>query len=213
MATTFQFLVEFVEYQITQQWGKGTALRRALIGRKDQPVFHDPGAEKRPDQFEHSFVGDTLGNAGHQPVMVDSIKELFQINVDHIVVALSNVTLRLGYGLMSRASRSESVAVLGKRRVPPLLENLQQRLLDQSVDDTRNAEFSDPAIRLGYFDPSDRLRLVSSLKQLRPDSWPMLTQVFHGGVDGHTIHTRTTFVPTDAFPRYFEVLSIAHLLH
>ena len=98
MTTTFQFLVEFVEYQITQQRGKGTALRRTLIGRTDQPVFHDPGAEKRPDQFEHSFVEDTLGNAGHQPVMVDSIKELFQINVDHIVVALSNVTLRLGYG-------------------------------------------------------------------------------------------------------------------
>jgi hypothetical protein len=34
--------------------------------------------------------------------------------------------------------------VLGKRRVPPLLENLQHGLLDQSVDDARHAELSDP---------------------------------------------------------------------
>ena len=103
--------------------------------------------------------------------------------------------------------------MLGKRGVPSLLENLQQRLLDQSVDDTRHAEFSDPAIRLGYFDPSDRLRLVGSFEQLGPDGWPMLTQIAHGFVDGHAVDARATLVPTHAFPRYFEVLSVAHLLH
>jgi hypothetical protein len=64
---------------------------------------------------------------------------------------------------MGGASRSEAVTVLGKRRVPLLLENLQQGLLDQSVDDARYAEFSDPAVRLGDFDPLDRLRLIGSL--------------------------------------------------
>ena len=71
---------------------------------------------------------------------------------------------------MSGASGSEAVAVLGKRRVPLLLENLQQGLLDQSVDDTGYAELSDPALRLGYVDPLDRLRLVGSLEQLDPDA-------------------------------------------
>ena len=65
--------------------------------------------------------------------------------------------------------------MLGKRRVPTLLQNLQQRLLDQSVNDTRDAEFSDPAIRLGDFDPPHRLRLVGSTKQLIPNDWPVLT--------------------------------------
>jgi hypothetical protein len=59
--------------------------------------------------------------------------------------------------------------MLGKRRVPPLLEHLQQGLLDQSVDDARDAELSDPAVRLGDFDPLDRLRLVGSIEQLRPN--------------------------------------------
>src|SRR5213076_2315567 len=67
------------------------------------------------------------------------------------------------------------------------LENLQQGLLDQSVDDARHAELSDPAVRLGYFDPLDRLRLVGSLEQLRPDAWPVLTQVALSVVDGHPI--------------------------
>src|SRR5215831_8707814 len=59
------------------------------------------------------------------------------------------------------APAGSRVAVLGKRWVPPLLENLQQGLLDQSIDDARDAELSDPAIRLGDFDPLDRLRLRS----------------------------------------------------
>jgi len=76
---------------------------------------------------------------------------------------------------MGGASRSEAVTVLGKRRVPLLLKHLQQGLLDQSVNDARYAELSDPALRLGYFDPFDRLRLVGSRVQLRPNAWPVLT--------------------------------------
>ena len=79
-------------------------------------------------------------------------------------------------GLAARydeASRSEAVAMLGKRRVPLPLKNLQQGLLDQSVDDARHAELSDPTVRLGDFDPLDRLRLVGSLEQLRPNAWPV----------------------------------------
>ena len=53
------------------------------------------------------------------------------------------------------------------------LKNLQQGLLDQSVDDARHAELSDPAVRFGDFDPFDRLRLVGSREQLRPNAWPV----------------------------------------
>jgi hypothetical protein len=82
-------------------------------------------------------------------------------------VALGDVSLRLGHRLVGRAPWSEAVAVLGERLIPPILENLQQRLLDQPVDDTRHAEFSDPAIRLGYFDPLNRMRPVVRLKPQR----------------------------------------------
>jgi hypothetical protein len=93
------------------------------------------------------------------------------------------------------------------------LQYLQHGLLDQSVDDARHAELSDPAARLGYFDPLDRLRLVGSVEQLRPYAWPVFTQVALGGVDGHPIHAGTALVPSNAFPRTLEILSVAHLLH
>src|ERR1700739_1655255 len=135
------------------------------------------------------------------------------MEVDHDAAAFGNVSLRLGHRLMSGTSRSEAVAMLGKRRAPLLLENLQQGLLDQSVDDARHAELSDPAVRLGDFDPLDRLRLVDSIEQLRPNAWPVLTQVVPGVVDGHPIHARTALIPSNAFPRSYEILSLAHFLH
>ena len=189
------------------------ALRRTLIHRTDQTVFHHPGVEKRPDEFEHTLIGHSRGDARHQAVVIDSVEKLFEIEIDHDVVALGDVALRLGDCLMGGAHRSKAVTVLGKRRVPPLLENLQHSLLNQSVDDARHAELSDPAVRLGDFDPFDRLRLIGSLKQSSPNVWPVLTQVILGGVDGHSINARTALVASNALPRSFEIPSITHLLH
>ena len=145
--------------------------------------------------------------------MIDPVEEFFEIDVDHDVVAIGDVTLRLSHCLMGGAPRSEAVAVLGECRVPPLLENLQHGLLDQSVDDARHAELSDPAVRLRDFDPFDRLRLIGPLKQLNPNVWPVLTQVILGGVDSHSINARTALVASNALPRSFEIPSITHLLH
>jgi hypothetical protein len=114
---------------------------------------------------------------------------------------------------MGGPPRSEAKAVLGERWVPALLENLQQGLLDQPVDDARDAELSDPAIRLGYVDPLDRLRLIGSREQLGSNGWPMLTQVRHGIPDSHPIDARATLVAANSFPRCFEISSVAHLFH
>ena len=110
---------------------KRAALRRALIHRTDQTVFHHPGVEERPDEFEHTLIGHSRGDARHQAVVIDSVEKLFEIEIDHDVVAVGDVTLRLSHCLMGGAPRSKAVAVLGKRRVPPLLENLQHSLLNR----------------------------------------------------------------------------------
>src|SRR5258706_14488862 len=122
--------------------------------------------------------------------MIDPVEKLFEIKVIPDAVARGNVSLRLGHRLMSGASRSKAVAMLGKRRVPSLLKNLQQGLLDQSVDDARHAGLSDHTGRLGDFKPLGRLRLVGSLEQLGPNAWPVLPQVIPGVVDSHPLHAR-----------------------
>src|SRR5208337_787495 len=213
VAPAGQLLVEIVKHDVAQEGRERTALRGPLIHRKDQAVFHHPGLEKCPDEFEHAFVGYPRSDAGHQTIVVNSVEKSFEVEINDDVVALGNVALRLGHRLMGRTPRSEAVTMLRKRRVPPLLQNLQHGLLDQSVDDARHAEFSDPAVRLGYFDPLDRLRLVGSVEQLRPYAWPVLTQVALGVLDGHPINASAALVPSNASPRTSEILSVTHLLH
>ena len=164
-------------------------------------------------RLEHALVGHPFGHASHQAVLIDSVEKFLEVDVNHHVVAVGDVLLCLGHGLMSGASRTESVAVLGKRRVPLLLEYLQQRLLDQAIDDAWHAEPSDAAGRFRDVDPFDRLRCVGSREQLCPDGRPVLPQVGRGVVDGQSVDAGTTLVPTDAFPRLFEIASVAHLLH
>jgi hypothetical protein len=149
-------------------------LRRPLLHRADQAVLHHPGLEKGPNELPHAFIRHPRGNVRHQAVVIDSVEEFFEIEINHHAVALGDVSLCLGDRLMGGTSRSEAVTVRGERRVPPLLENLQQGLLNQPIDDTGHAELSDPALRFGYFDPLDRSRLVGSFEQLRSNVWPVL---------------------------------------
>jgi hypothetical protein len=140
-------------------------------------------------------------------------KKLFEVKINNDTVAFGDIGLRLCHRLMRRTLRPEAVAVLGERRVPSLLQNLQQRLLDQSIDDTGDAEFSDTAVGFRYLYPPDWLRPVGSAEQLRPDIWPMLTQVTLGIFDGHPIDARSAFVASHALPRAHEIFSFAHLFH
>jgi hypothetical protein len=142
-------------------------LRRPLLHQTDQAVLHHPGLEKSPDELEHALIRHPRGDPRHEAVVIDPVEEFFEIKIDHDVVAFGDVSLRLSHRLAGGSPRSEAIAVLGERWIPALLENLQQGLLDQSVDDAGDAELSDPALWLGDFDPFDRLGLIGS----REYSW------------------------------------------
>ena len=51
-------------------------------------------------RLEHALVGHPVGHAGHQAVLIDTVEKLLEVDVNHDVVAVSDVCLRLGYGLM-----------------------------------------------------------------------------------------------------------------
>ena len=70
---------------------------------RTKPSSITPAVKKCPDEFEHAFVGYPRGDAGHQAIVINSIEKLFEVEINHDVIALGNVTLRLGHRLMGRA--------------------------------------------------------------------------------------------------------------
>ncbi len=80
----FELLVELVEDDIGKQRRKRTALWGAFFGWTLQAVDHNPGGEETADEFKHPLVLDPCGQSAHQPVLLDSVEEFRQINVDHI---------------------------------------------------------------------------------------------------------------------------------
>src|SRR5439155_6205462 len=144
-----QLPVEFVEYEVASQWRKWSPLRGPFHAWTDQPVYHHPRVQERPDEFQQPFVSDPFGNLTHQFVMVDSIEEFLQIQIHHPAVTFSDILLRFCHCLMCRPPQPKTVAVVGKRPVPLLLQNLHHRLLDESIQHRWDAKLSHPSIRLG----------------------------------------------------------------
>src|SRR5258705_2169830 len=100
MSAALQLPVEHIEHEVTQQWRKRASLRSPFHAWADQPVLHHPGIQECPDEFQQPLVLDTLGDLAHQFVVIDSIEEFFQVEINHPAVALRNILLRLSHGLM-----------------------------------------------------------------------------------------------------------------
>src|SRR6201997_5866484 len=117
VSAALQLAIEFIEHEVTQQWRKRSSLRSSFHAGADQSVLHHPGIEECPDELQQPLVLDAFGNLAHQFVMIDSIEEFFQIEINHPSVALRDILLRLSPGLMRRPTRSEPIAVFGECRI------------------------------------------------------------------------------------------------
>src|SRR5215469_777059 len=214
MSSVLQFPVEFVEHEVTQQWRERSPLWGPFHARTDQPVIHHPSIEKCSDELQQPLVLDPLGDLAHQFVVINSIEKFFQIKINHPSIACRDILLRLSHGLMCRPTRSEPIAVLGKRRVPLPLQNLHHRLLDKTVQHGWDAKFPHPsAIRLGDFHPSYRFRFIGSVQQLLLNGRPVLFQVVAELIDGHPVDPGTAFVSLHLPQCSLQVSSLTYLLH
>jgi hypothetical protein len=120
----------------------GTVLVREWDRRSQQVILHHPGIQKCPDELQQLLVLDALGDLAHQFVMIDSIENFFQVEINHPSAALRNIPLRLSHGVMRRPTRSEPIAVLGERWIPLPLQNLHHRLLDKAIQHGWDAKLS-----------------------------------------------------------------------
>lgn len=105
--------------------------------------------------------------------MVHVVKEGLEVDVDRPGIPVPDVSLGLQHRLLCAAARAKPVALIRKMRVKEGRQDLEQCLLDQSVDDGGNTQVSDSAAGLRNFDPSDRLRLIGPREEGDPDVWPM----------------------------------------
>ncbi len=72
---------------------------------------------------------------------------------------------------------AKAVARFRESRVPDLLQDLQRRLLYESIDHRWDSEFPLPPVRLVDLDSPDRLRSIGPTQQLFPNRRPVLLQI------------------------------------
>ena len=85
--------------------------------------------DQRPDIFGHPSrslqMSRSTRRSGmravhlcHEFVVINSVEELRQVDIDDELIALGDMDLRLCHHLVGRAPRPEALAVLAERRVP-----------------------------------------------------------------------------------------------
>lgn len=110
-----------------------------------------------------------------QPVVIDPIKERFQIKIDHPATTSADVRLHLSHGLVGRALRTKPVAAWMEVGFPLLAYHLSNGLLDETVEHCRNTQQTLAPIGLGDFHAAHRLRAVAACHQLCADLQPVLS--------------------------------------
>ena len=73
----------------------------------------------------------------HQDVVVHTIEEFLQIEIDNPTTPFGDMRLRLGHRLMRGSARTKAITRLGEGRVPSRLKHLKYRLLNEAVEHPR----------------------------------------------------------------------------
>src|SRR6516165_9617789 len=111
-----------------------------------------------------AILPDEIGSQhGHQPIVVNSIEELLQIEIDDPLVPVLQMHFGLGDRRVAAPSRSKSVATCVKRRFVMRTEHLVHSLLQDSIDHVRYAKTSCSTACFRDPYPSDEPRVVAAV--------------------------------------------------
>ena len=117
MSSPFQFPVQLIEQDVTEQGGEWPPLRGPLYPRRDTAAFHHTGLQIPPDQEQNAFVADPSCHPCHQHVMVDSVEEFLQVHVHHESLARCDICSGLPNRLVGTPTRTKAKAGVRKRGV------------------------------------------------------------------------------------------------
>jgi hypothetical protein len=109
---------DIMEVDIGQERGNNRSLRRTLLARLRQPVFHDAGLEHADDQAKDSPVLYPLLEKLQQPFVIHVIEEASNVGFDDYVYSLLLDGPPYGVkAMMGVAPGSVTVATIVKQRL------------------------------------------------------------------------------------------------
>src|SRR3990172_6122291 len=209
----FQLLVQIVQQDVGEQRRQRAALRGPFFPGLRDSLDHHPGGEIPPEQPKETLVSDPSCHPCHQHVMVHTVEELLQIHIHHKAIARFHVGLGRHDRVVAPSPRTEAVTALAEVGIEDGGYHLQDRLLNQPVQNRRDAQQACPLpVRLRDLYPSDRLGNVRLAEQLLPDARPVLLQVRRQGLDRHPVDPRRSPVGPDTLEGFHQVLTAQHLL-
>src|SRR5260370_33233421 len=100
--------------------------------------------------------------------MVDSVEKFLEVDIHRDLFSFLDVLLRLADCIVRVASRPETVAVFREGGVKHRLKYLQDALLDDPIEHTRNPELSGSSTPLRNFLPSYWFGRAMAIHQLPP---------------------------------------------
>jgi site-specific DNA recombinase len=160
---------------LLRPWRAWAALRHAQDRGLSCLAHANPGLEVAVDQPQQQRVGHVALEPRDQPVVIDPIKERFQIKIDHPATTSADVRLHLPHGLVGRALRTKPVAAGMEVRFPLLAYHLSNGLLDEPVEHCGNTQQTRAPIGLGDLHAAHRLRAITACYQLCADLQPVLS--------------------------------------
>ena len=159
------------------------------------------------------LILDPARQTSHQHVVVDPIEEVLQVHVHHPAMTRRDVGPRPQHGLMSAPLRPKAEALFREGRVEVGLQDLQERLLDQTVQDRRNPQAPHPAARLRDLHRAHQRGTVPPRQQLLTNGFPASHQVRAELFGAHAVDARGAPVALDSLVGPQQVLPAQHLLH
>ncbi len=76
----FQLLIQFVEHDVRQRRGDGSALRTPLCGLFDRPVDLHSGLQRPREERDYPLIADLAPNEPQDQVMGDLVEKSLQVD-------------------------------------------------------------------------------------------------------------------------------------
>ena len=142
-------------------------MRDALLRVHHHSVrHHHLGCQHPLDEHEETPVPDLRLQPRRQPLMVNAVEELFEIEIDDPFVPVFQIRRGLGDGRVTTAPWAEAMARWMKGRFPVRAEYAEHRLLNPPIDHIGNTKAALAASGLRNPDPANHARAIGSVEQV-----------------------------------------------